>query len=100
VKNGKKEIPKPPNLNMTTQAIVGTSKVVLLGAENLTAGAIAMPEMELSRNDGSKPAIKPYLGALAHVVVVPLAGDKLLHVHPMEGSTTNKLKIHTVMSQT
>ena len=54
-----------------------------------------MPVLELSRTDGTKPVLKPYLGALAHVVVVPLTGDKLIHVHPMEGDTPTKLMVHT-----
>ncbi len=50
--------------------------------------------LNFSREDGSKPNITPYLGAIAHVVAVALDGDTLIHVHPMNGRNPNEGMIH------
>jgi hypothetical protein len=95
VTGGQPAIKRPATLPAVTESTVGTSKAVLTGADALVAGKEVMPILELSRTDGSKPVLKPYLGAMAHVVVVPLSGDKLIHVHPMDTDTPTKLMVHT-----
>ena len=49
---------------------------------------------KVSREDGTAPTMKPYLGAFAHVIATPSSGDELLHVHPMAGSQPNTGMLH------
>lgn len=60
------------------------SLLTLKGADTLKAGEMAMPTIHFSRKDGTKPQLKPYLGAFAHFVVTDVTGGNLIHVHPME----------------
>lgn len=53
-----------------------------------------MLKFKVSRSDGLTPIMAPYLGALAHVIATPTAGDELIHVHPMEGEQPNTGMIH------
>lgn len=95
VTGGKPAAGKPESLPVVTERTVGETKVSLTGTNALTAGHEFMPLLELSRIDGSEPRLRPYLGAVAHLVVVPLSGDELIHVHPMQTDTPSKLMIHT-----
>lgn len=95
VKNGRSEHPKILALGNKIEDTVGNSKVIFVKPATLKAGQETMAEIEISRTDGKTPKIKPYLGALAHIVLVPLEGNKILHVHPMEGSSSTKLNMHT-----
>lgn len=56
---------------------------------------MAMLTLTFNRTDGTKPDIQPYLGAFAHVILVPEDADSLLHVHPMQGATPNEGIFHT-----
>lgn len=55
-----------------------------------------MPVLEISRTDGSAPELENLLGALAHIVIVPLDGSTLLHVHPMDSGSSTRILIHTI----
>jgi len=70
-----------------------TSKVTL-SAGRIRAGRAAMLTVTIGRDDGSKPAVSPYLGAFAHVIAVPEDGDSLIHVHPMNGRKPNEGMLH------
>lgn len=67
---------------------------VELGADALVAGSMAMLDVKFSRNNGTAPELTPYLGAFAHVVVVPSTGDALQHVHVMDVSSDEGM-LHT-----
>lgn len=58
---------------------------VTLAKSKLKAGKMAMVNFTISRTDGKKPQLSPYLGAFAHVIATPTSGDEMIHVHPMEG---------------
>lgn len=63
----------------------------------LNAGQMEMPYLNISRSNGTKPELTPYLGALAHVLAVSKDGETIVHVHPMDHgghSTPNKLMLH------
>lgn len=60
----------------------------------IKAGKMVMLDFQVSRNDGMDPIMTPYLGALAHVIATPSAGNELIHVHPMSGNTPNTGMIH------
>lgn len=95
VVGGKPAFEVGKNLKAVTSASSGNSVVKLKLADALVAKQEVMPVLEFSRSDRSSLQMTPYLGALAHVIVVPLAGDKLIHVHPMAGTQPNELMIHT-----
>ena len=90
--NGKPEIPvvalsekRKATVNLTT---------LTLDKTKLKAGSSAMVNFKITREDGLKPELTPYLGALAHVIAVSPDGDELIHVHPMAGSTPDTGMIH------
>ncbi len=85
--------PTPPTLSDIRSGNDGNS-VVTLSKERLKAGKMAMLNVELSRNDGTKPVNRPYLGAFAHVVAVFSDADSLIHVHPMDTSNPNQGMLH------
>ncbi len=60
----------------------------------LKAGVMAMINYKVTREDGLKPELTPYLAAPAHVIAVSPDGDELIHVHPMAGSSPNTGMIH------
>ncbi|MBY0414175.1 MAG: hypothetical protein K2Q18_08415 [Bdellovibrionales bacterium] len=65
---------------------------------NLTGKAIAqnasMLMVKFSRTDGSVPDITDYLGAFAHIVIVPADGSALIHAHPMATGKPNEGMVH------
>jgi len=85
--------PSPPALVDVRR---GTDRISQLTISNdkLRAGQMIMPTMTFARADGSRPDITPYLGALAHVVIVSQDDKKLLHVHPMSTANPNQLMLH------
>lgn len=85
--------PIPPTFSDVRSGSDGSS-VVTLSGERLKTGKMAMLNVELSRNDGTKPVNSPYLGAFAHVVAVFSDADSLIHVHPMDTSNPNQGMLH------
>ena len=71
------------------------NSVVQLSSENFEVGQTVMPMLTFTRNDGTQPQITPYLGAMAHVLIVSQDGDSILHVHPMNSGTPTQMMIHT-----
>ncbi len=65
-----------------------------LDKTKIKAGKSVMINFKVTREDGQKPKMAPYLGALAHVIAVSPDGDELIHVHPMAGSGPNTGMIH------
>lgn len=94
IDGGKPAIPAAKKLPQTLTGAKGNS-VVALKIDSISANKEVMPTLEFSRNDSSASQLTPYLGALAHVVIVPVKGNKLIHVHPMPGSKPNELMMHT-----
>jgi len=94
VTGGKPENATPPVLTDTRTGRDGLS-VASLPTTALRAKKQIMLNLTLSRSDGSSPNITPYLGALAHVVLVSANGEELVHVHPMATTLPNVLMLHT-----
>ena len=65
-----------------------------LASTKIKAGKMVMIDFMVSRTDGSKPKLSPYLGAFAHVIATQLSGSELIHVHPMEGGMENMGMLH------
>lgn len=93
ISGGKPANPVPASLDPVKKGSQGNS-VVELSYKSLPANKMVMIDIVLSRNDGSKVAITPYLGAFAHIAATPLDGSSLIHVHPMDGSTPGTGMIH------
>jgi hypothetical protein len=94
IKNGEAVIPAPTALGDVRSGVSGET-FIELSANTLKAGKMAMLDLTINET-GSKPLeLEPYLGAFAHVIAVPLSGDQLLHVHPMEGGEPNVGMLHT-----
>ncbi len=84
----------PPKLEQKLKAIDGGSVAVLSSGE-LKSGQPLMLDLKLSRSDQKSPKISPFLGAMAHVILVDQSGSELLHVHPMPGNSKTTLMLHT-----
>lgn len=94
VTDGEPAWPTPPVLTDVRSA-ADKGSLATLDGQRLRAGRMAMLDLTLTRQDGSKPEITPYLGAFAHVISVPTEGDSLIHVHPMDSSQPNQGILHT-----
>lgn len=95
VTGGRPENPTPPELGDVRSGVDGNSKATI-SAGAIKRGQMTMLALTLTRTDGSKPNITPYLGAFAHVILVTSDADSLLHVHPMNGAHPNEGIIHTM----
>lgn len=95
---GLPDLPAPPILTDNRNGSDGNS-TVQLSSQTLHAGQTAMLDVVLGRNDGTPPINTPYLGAFAHVIVVPEDADSLLHVHPMGGSQSSKGMLHVIFPE-
>ncbi len=82
VQGGATANPLPPVLGDIRSGGDGASQLSL-SRQKIRPLTSIMLTMTFSRADGSAPELTPYLGAIAHVVAVPVSGDKILHVHPM-----------------
>ena len=76
-------LPPVTSLEPVALAWDGNSGMKLDGVDHLTAASTAMVDLSFVRQDGSAPEITPYLGAMAHVAITNIAGDELIHTHPM-----------------
>lgn len=74
--------PTPPALSDMRSGQSGVSKINL-SSNKVTAGKMAMLDLNMTRTDGSNPQLSPYMGAFAHVIATPDDGDSLIHVHPV-----------------
>lgn len=86
VENGAPEIPVMP-LGDEKLGVDGTTQLELDNTV-VKAKKNVMINFTISRTDGTVPNLSEYLGAFAHVIATPLAGNELIHVHPMEGKKT------------
>ncbi len=93
IANGKPEIPVVPLVE--TRKATDKNTAFQLSNTKLKAGAMAMIDFVISRDDGKPVQLTPYLGAMAHIIAVSPDGDELLHVHPTAGSKPNTGMIHT-----
>ena len=90
---GKAQNPTPPVLGDVRTGTDGTSRATFSN-QAIRAKKMVMLDLNLSRTDGSKPQITPYLGAFAHVMAVYSDAEVLVHVHPMDTDTPTQLMIH------
>lgn len=95
---GKPAWPLPPRLSDSRSGTFGNSKVTL-GSAKLYANKMAMLAIKISRTDGSKPEVTPYLGAFAHIIAVANDADSLIHVHPMNGSKPEEGMLHATFPE-
>lgn len=94
VQKGKPELPAPNNVTPQKSGASGES-IVTLSGDTFSTAQDSHIRLTFSRTDGQRPKITNYLGAKAHVVVTPLDGSELLHVHPMEEGSDIALGLHT-----
>ncbi|MCC2679911.1 MAG: hypothetical protein K0R29_2487 [Pseudobdellovibrio sp.] len=92
VVNGTPANPKLPLSDIRKGSDSGT--VLELSNAKLKVNQMATLHFKVTREDGKPAAMKPYLGAFAHVIATPTSGDELLHVHPMAGSKPNEGMLH------
>lgn len=98
VTSGVAALPSPATLTDVRKFNDGSS-VVELSKQTLKAKKMTMLNITMSRNDGSKVNVTPYLGAFAHVIVVPEDADSIIHAHPMDGAKPNTGMIHIEFPQ-
>lgn len=94
VKEGNAEIAPPNNVTPQKSGKQGES-VVTLSGDTFSTTQDSHIRLTFSRTDGQRPKITNYLGAKAHVVITPVDGSELLHVHPMEEGSDIALGLHT-----
>lgn len=94
VKGGSPELPAANNITPQKSGTSGES-VVTLSGDTFSTTQDSHIRLTFSRTDGQRAKITNYLGAKAHVVVTPLDGSELLHVHPMEEGSDIALGLHT-----
>jgi hypothetical protein len=94
IKGGLPANATPPNLKEVREANDAVS-VLTIADDRFKAKEPAMLMLNFSRKDGKAPKLTPYLGALAHVILVPDDGDAIIHVHPMSTGNSTELMIHT-----
>lgn len=92
IMNGKPENQIPTSLGDIRTANDGISKVDLMGKAKANTASMLM--MNFSRTDGTQPEITDYLGAFAHIVIVPNDGSALIHAHPMPTGKPNEGMLH------
>lgn len=73
---------------------VADSSIVKLSAEKIYAGQFNKLTFSFSRQGDAPPQLTQYLSAWAHVIMVPLSGDKIIHVHTMDLTPDFKLTAH------
>jgi hypothetical protein len=93
VEGGQAAWPLPPELRDTRTGAADFS-VATLDSVSLRAGQMAMPNLTLTRNNGTEPQLTPYLGAFAHVMAVHSDGQTLVHVHPIATGRPNVGMLH------
>ncbi len=71
----------PTSLGDVRKATDDISIPNILGKAKTNSSAMFM--VKFSRTDGTNVEITDYLGAFAHVVIVPLDGSAIIHAHPM-----------------
>ena len=71
---------------------VGAFEVKL---DQMLHGAESMLTFTITRDGRPVSDLRPYLGALGHLVIVDATVSSLLHGHPMEGGETGKVSFHT-----
>jgi len=66
-------------------------RVTMRPSRALRAGEALLLEFMVTDEATGKPAtdLQPYLGSLAHFVIIPEDGSKYLHVHPMEAGASS-----------
>ncbi len=84
VVNGEAAHPQIENLPSVLSGVDGISQVTLSN-ETLVVADASTFTLSFSRLDGTFPELSPYLGALAHLLIVDSQGDQLVHAHPVEG---------------
>lgn len=94
VKHGSPELPVPGNVTPQKTATQGES-IITLSGDTFSTTQDSHIKLTFSRTDGQRAKITNYLGAKAHVVITPLNGSELLHVHPMEEGSDIALGLHT-----
>ncbi len=94
VTGGLAENAVPSALGDVRQVADGISQVTISSGK-IKANKHVMLNVTLSRTDGSKPEITPYLGATAHVIAASLVGEAYIHAHAIDGNKPNVFMIHT-----
>ena len=90
--NGKSENTPIPLADVRKVTVGKTT--IELAKTKLKVGKMAMLDFKISREDGQKPVMAPYLGALAHVIATPADGDQLIHVHAQATNQPNSGMLH------
>lgn len=94
VGTGRGKTSSPPSIVPQLSDTVGD---ILVSASFTVTQAGRGTEGRLSFSSVSGKPLKmgKYLGAPAHIIVVPETADSILHVHPLEGSDSDKMTFHT-----
>jgi hypothetical protein len=62
--------------------------------DRLVAGQMAMLTVSFAHTDGSSPQITPWLGEMAHAIIVTEDAGEMIHAHAMQVGTSQTLMIH------
>lgn len=92
VVNGVTQNEIPTTLGELKSAADGISVATVSGKAKANSQSMLM--VKFSRTDGSTPDVTDYLGAFAHILIVPKDGSAIIHAHPMATGKPNEGMIH------
>ncbi len=92
VVNGKIPNEIPSSLGEIKTASDDISVATVSGKAKVNSQSMLM--VKFSRTDGTTPVVTDYLGAFAHILIVPKDGSAIIHAHPMSTGKPNEGMIH------
>lgn len=92
VVNGVAQNEIPSTLGELKSAADGISVATISGKAKVNSQSMLM--VKFTRTDGSTPEVTDYLGAFAHILIVPKDGSAIIHAHPMATGKPNEGMIH------
>lgn len=90
--NGMPDNAIPTSLGDLRTASDEISVATITGKAKVKQSTMLM--VKFTRTDGTKAEITDYLGAFAHVVIVPLDGSAIIHAHPMATGKPDEGMLH------
>ncbi len=73
--------------------------VVKLSGVEVKSGEQSTLKFDVSRKDGSKLKLTPYLGAAAHVVAIHESNEEMAHMHPLNEKAQSPFETHAAFEK-
>ena len=73
--------------------------VVKLSSGSVKSGEQSTLKFSVTRRDGSKLKLEPYLGAAAHVVAIHEKNEEMAHMHPLNEEAVSPFETHAAFEK-